>query len=324
MTNGGAGKAERSFYLPRSGGHEIYAECYGNPRSEICFLYFHGGPGDGFSPSSVSRFDLDRHYVIFFDQRGAGRSRFRELLEENTTEELLSDAAALADVLGRDRLFLYGASWGATLALLFALRYPERCRGLALRSVFLPGQKHTERIYGGKAARFRPQSYARLCTSCEPFRKQGEALHETLARVILEGEEREARAAAQMVSRYWRSLLSLGETETEPPVLSVFSEEEAAALLRSMRIAWHYIRHAHFLEEGELLRRMAGRGFALNAIRLCIQCGARDLVCPPEMSAQAASVWPGAELELLPDAGHRPFCEAEEEKIAALIRRVTQ
>jgi proline iminopeptidase len=63
-----------SQLLPVGDGHEIYVETVG--RSDgISAVYLHGGPGSGCQPDHRRLFDPERFHAVFFDQRGAGRSR---------------------------------------------------------------------------------------------------------------------------------------------------------------------------------------------------------------------------------------------------------
>ena len=47
----------------------------------------------------------------------------------------------LREKLGLQKWILFGGSWGSTLALYYAINYPERCLGLVLRGVFLVQEK---------------------------------------------------------------------------------------------------------------------------------------------------------------------------------------
>ena len=71
-------------YLEVSGGHSIYYEEYGNPKGKPV-LFLHGGPGAGFSNSHKSFFDPKIFRVIFFDQRGSGKSIPYAEIKNNTT-----------------------------------------------------------------------------------------------------------------------------------------------------------------------------------------------------------------------------------------------
>ena len=65
-----------------------------------------------------------------FDKRGTGASDRRSRV--NGIDERVDDLRAVMDDAGIERAFLYGASEGGPMALLFAVTYPERVEGLIL------------------------------------------------------------------------------------------------------------------------------------------------------------------------------------------------
>jgi proline iminopeptidase len=97
-------------------------------------VVLHGGPGahhdyllPGFDRLAPGR------TLVYYDQRGGGRSP----VPRNTPvgwREQVADLEALRGVWGLSRLAIAGYSWGALLALLFALEHPDRVERLALVS----------------------------------------------------------------------------------------------------------------------------------------------------------------------------------------------
>ena len=95
-------------------------------------LVLHGGPG-------LSETALFRHYdaalerdftVVYWDQRGTGRSYSRRLRASDlSVEKMLGDVDALIAWikarLGVSRVVLLGHSWGSLLGLRYAERHPE-------------------------------------------------------------------------------------------------------------------------------------------------------------------------------------------------------
>jgi pimeloyl-ACP methyl ester carboxylesterase/DNA-binding CsgD family transcriptional regulator len=68
--------------------------------------------------------------LIVFDKRGTGLSdRVREM---PSTEERMDDLRAVMDAVGSERAALLGVSEGATMAVAFAVAYPERVSSLIL------------------------------------------------------------------------------------------------------------------------------------------------------------------------------------------------
>lgn len=97
-------------------------------------VVLHGGPGahhDYLRPG----FDrlAARRTLVYYDQRGGGRSPVPREVPVGWTEHV-ADLEALRIAWGIDRLPLVGYSWGALLALLYALAHPGRVERLALVS----------------------------------------------------------------------------------------------------------------------------------------------------------------------------------------------
>ena len=142
-----------------SGGHRIYVEQSGHPQGEPVIV-LHGGPGGGSSPAMRRYFDPAHYRIVLFDQRGCGRSRPHASVEANTTWDLVSDIEHIRQLLGISRWHVFGGSWGATLALLYAQAHPDRVRSLILRGVFLMMERELDWFYRGGAGQFWPDQWA--------------------------------------------------------------------------------------------------------------------------------------------------------------------
>lgn len=110
-------------------------------------LVLHGGPGIPWEkPPRGFSLLADQYQVVYYDQRGCGRSsrpfdRFgNEGYFQNMTalESKLGIKAQLEDIerirqlLGEDKLILAGHSFGGLLAALYAAEYPDRVKALVL------------------------------------------------------------------------------------------------------------------------------------------------------------------------------------------------
>ena len=116
-------------------GHRVYWELCGNPHGKPV-VFLHGGPGGGCSPVQRRLFDPEKYRILLFDQRGCGRSLPYAELEANTTWHLVADMERLREMIGVERLMVFGGSWGSTLALAYAQTHPERVTELVLRGIF--------------------------------------------------------------------------------------------------------------------------------------------------------------------------------------------
>lgn len=127
-------------WLDVGDGHAIYYEQCGDPAG-VPIIVLHGGPGSGCSPVLRRLLDPARFRMLLFDQRGCGRSTPLGDLLHNHTEALVADIERLRQHLGLGACLATGGSWGAALALAWAGRHREHCRGLVLRAPFLTGDE---------------------------------------------------------------------------------------------------------------------------------------------------------------------------------------
>ena len=96
-------------------------------------IVLHGGPGltleylaDDLSPLAQAR------GVIFYDQRGAGRSTLVADPAALDAERFAGDLEAVRQHFGLERVTLIGHSWGAGVAALYAMRHPDRVSRMVL------------------------------------------------------------------------------------------------------------------------------------------------------------------------------------------------
>lgn len=83
-------------------------------------LVLHGGPGASYDYLLPQMLRLAEHHeLVFYDQRGGGRSR-TDAREAITWRTQVDDLARVADELDLSPLSIVGYSWGGLLALLYA------------------------------------------------------------------------------------------------------------------------------------------------------------------------------------------------------------
>lgn len=98
-------------------------------------LFLHGGPGISNRDGVMTRdSDLcDAFTIVAWDQRGTGGSYWGVKKETLNLEQLISDAAGLVDylceTLGKQKLFIWGGSWGTELGTYLCNRYPQHIAG---------------------------------------------------------------------------------------------------------------------------------------------------------------------------------------------------
>ena len=97
-------------------------------------VVLHGGPG-AHHDYLLPGFDalVDGRTLIYYDQRGGGQSAVPREVPVGW-EEQVADLEALRALWQIDRIPLVGYSWGALLALLYAIAHPDRVERLVLVS----------------------------------------------------------------------------------------------------------------------------------------------------------------------------------------------
>ncbi|HXK04308.1 MAG TPA: prolyl aminopeptidase [Verrucomicrobiae bacterium] len=289
-----------SGWLPVASGHEIYWHEYGNPLGEPV-MFLHGGPGGGTSPKQARFFNPRRYRIILFDQRGCGKSRptvaspdpqtASAALVDNTTDHLIADIEALRAHLGvKGPMHVFGGSWGSTLSLAYAIRYPDSVKTLILRGIFLCRRKDLDYFYQGNAQvwdpqtgdtslpgtyLFFPEAWKTFVEVIEPA-KRGDMV-KAYAEIFEDSKHPRLQEAATAWSVYEGSTSYLAPEKD----LSSYAEPEFA--LAFARIENHYFMNGAFLggtnRDNNYLLENAGV-IAKAKIPVYIVQGQFDQVCP--------------------------------------------
>jgi proline iminopeptidase len=292
-------------------GHHLYVEQCGNPHGAPVVV-LHGGPGGGCSPAMRRYFDPSDWRIILFDQRGCGRSRPHASVRGNTTWHLVADIERIRETLGIDRWAVFGGSWGATLALIYAETHPDRAAYLALRGVFLSMQRELDWFYGGGAGQFWPDQWARF-VSMIPEEERGDMIAAYNRRLFsgdLMVETRYARAWAS-----WENALASMESDGG-------GGESPADYARAFaRLENHYFLNKGFLEEdGQILRDL----HRIANVPGTIVQGRYDMICPPVSAHRLASGWPNGRLHMIRQAGHALSEAGISEELVRVMKIVGQ
>lgn len=276
----------------------VHWDVCGNPEGTPV-LVVHGGPGSGSGAGNRRYFDPDRYRVILFDQRGCGLSTPHASdpaadMSVNTTAHLIQDMERLRDHLDIERWCLYGGSWGSTLILAYAERYPERVSRIVLLGVTMSRRSEIDWLYRGVGCFF-PEEWERFREGVPEPERDGD-LVSAYARLMESGDpEVRSKAAADWLA--WEDAVISLEPKGTP---GAYSSRPPDAALAFVRICAHYFSHGAWLEEGELLHN-AGR---LAGIPGVLMHGRLDLGSPLGTAWELAQAWPGSELLVIEDSGH--------------------
>lgn len=255
-----------SHALAVPGGHVLQVQEFGRADG-IPAVVLHGGPGSGCSPLLRRVFDPAHWRIVCPDQRGAGGSRPRGSIENNTTGDLLADLRRLREHLGIVRWVVVGGSWGAALALAHAAAEPEAVAGLLLRAGFLARPGDVDRFFG-------PLSLADLAQGLDST----------------DAAERERAALT-----WWRHEQALAGTSAPEP-----TGEALAAQVDRLRVQAHYLLHGCWLQSPTLLERCA----AVPRVPTLLLHARDDRVCPPEGAELLHARLPQSRIEWLAQGGH--------------------
>ena len=280
---------QQMFDMP--GGHRVYVEQCGRPDGAPV-LVLHGGPGGGCSPGMRRFFDPAHYRVVLFDQRGCGRSTPNASVEANTTWDLVADIERIREALGIERWIVFGGSWGACLALLYAQAHPDRVQALTLRGVFTMTQAELDWFYGGGASYFWPDQW-RAFSHMVPAPERGDLIAAYHRRLFGDDAAEQSRFARAWAG--WESALAVldpGEGRGYP---------SSAYSLAFARLENHYFINGGFLRQDDQIMADMPR---LHGIPGHIVQGRYDMICPPWTAQRLHDAWPGSRLRMVAAAGH--------------------
>lgn len=248
-------------------------------------VVLHGGPGahhdyllPGFDRLASGR------TLIYYDQRGGGRSAVGRDVPVDAREQV-HDLEALRDVWGHQRMHLCGYSWGALLAMLYAIAHPDRVASLAL-------------VSPAPAARAEREHYEQV-----------------LAERSATPELRAARAELMASDLRQRDPAAYNRRLFELAVSGYFHDPGKASNLTPFRVTGRTQQAVWDSLGDDFDLRPKLRELELPAIVLH---GDDDPI--PVETAQATAEALGGEFVLLPECGHVPYVESPEEFAAALDR----
>ena len=273
-------------------GHSLYWERVGTPGAKPA-VFLHGGPGGGIAPDHRRQWDPELYDILLFDQRGCGRSLPFAEIEHNDTWRIVEDIERLREMCGHEKWQAFGGSWGSTLALAYAQKYPDRVSELVLRGVFLARQQEKSWLYGYGASEIMAEQWDQF-TGLIPQAERGDLVRAYYERLTSEDEA--TRLAAAREWSLWE-----GHVATLLPnedLLESFGDPAKAVPFA--RICAKFFLEDFFLDENELLANVD----KLAGIPGIIVQGRHDICTPPSEAWALKKAWPEAELWSIHDAGH--------------------
>ena len=275
-------------------GHSLYWELSGNPGGKPAVM-LHGGPGGGSSPDHRRQWNPDKYKILVFDQRGCGKSTPYASLENNTTWDLVEDIEKLRTQVAKvDNWQVFGGSWGSTLSLAYAQKYPERTTEIILRGIFLFDQYEVDWMYKhGGASQVYPDKWDEF-EAVIPEDERGDMVEAYRKRLTSDDKDQQLKAAKAW-SKWEGDIVTLLPS---PETVEHFTSPEVAVAVA--RIENHYMATNGWFEKGQLLRDAE----KLRGIPGVIVQGRHDTCTPPVAAWKLKKAWPEVDLNIIPDGGH--------------------
>lgn len=275
-------------YLPEADGHRIYFAEYGKKGGKPVLLT-HGGPGGQTHAGHAAVFDLKKYRVIMFDQRGCGKSLPAGKLENNTMEDTLWDMKRLYEHLQlKEKVILRGASWGSTVMLCFAEKYPELVECLLLSQIFLVDGVHEE-WFNKQSALFYPEFVEAMTKNAGSWK----SLPEYYAELINSGDEAKQLQAANQYGWYERVLGAVNPSFGTAAALDDAGRQE-------LRIYLNYAAKAYTLKNNQIMRQVK----KISHLPALLIHNRLDMDCPLYSAYQLHLRMPASKLVIAPGIGH--------------------
>ena len=123
---------------------DLAYELYGKPTGQIPIMAINGGPG--LSHKYMIQNDVwprlaERRQVVFYDQRGTGKSTRLRPGASQTMDAQAADLEAVRAHFGFDKIDIVGDSYGGFLAMAYALAHPEHIHKMILSDSAPPSLK---------------------------------------------------------------------------------------------------------------------------------------------------------------------------------------
>ncbi|WP_232787381.1 prolyl aminopeptidase [Spongiibacter nanhainus] len=278
-----------------AGRHRLHVETSGNPRG-LPVLFLHGGPGSGCRPHHHRFFNPQHYHIILLDQRGCGRSQPHGGLQDNTTWHLIDDIEALRTSLNISSWMLFGGSWGAALALVYAQHYPRAVSSMILRGSFLARKADLHWLTQRGANRHFPLAWQQFSNAVNDY-EQHDMVSAYYQRLC--SDDHRTQLMYAKLWETWSSVVTLGRERPSPSSVSL-SQLEEKLLIEKASIALHYAYHDYFLDQHPIADHL----HQLPQVPIKIIHGRDDYLCRLSASETLAKHLPWASMSRVNNGGH--------------------
>jgi proline iminopeptidase len=271
--------------------HRLYWEQCGNPEGDP-ILFLHGGPGAGCTEFDRRLFDPEYFRIVLLDQRGSGRSRPVGDLTDNTMAHTVQDIEQLREELGIKRWHVFGGSYGSTISLYYAQEYPQRCKSLVLRGIWML-RKEEVNWWLYHVRMIQPELWNEF-VSIIPEAERADLLEAYWTRLTSDDRDL-ALDAARHWAMYEGACCTLLPNEE---FASHFADEDTAWAVA--RLEAHYFRNVNPEPDSLLLDRVE----RIRHIPAFAVHGRYDIVCSVKNLIDLVQAWPELDHVIEPASGH--------------------
>jgi pimeloyl-ACP methyl ester carboxylesterase len=287
----------------------IRGESLANPP----LIILHGGPGLSDTPF-FRRFNapLERSFtMVYWDQRGVGKSFDSRIARSSmTVQQFIADLDELVDIVstrtGRNKVTIFGHSWGSVLGVLYSVRFPQKVAAYvgcgqygdwsaAEAASYALAIREAERVDNRKALK-------ELHAIGPPPYSSGSLLKERTWLQRLEGQLRP------------RALWDMGRTFLGEPESSIFDLVNVVRGFRfSLEAMWAEVSTVNLLKVAPRLQ-----------VPVFFLLGRRDHWVPAETSVAYFDqlIAPSKKLVWFEESGHEPFADEAEKFNKTMVELV--
>ena len=290
----GALPAPQEGYLAGADGARLFYRVVGRGRDTVVVV--HGGPGAGMGALYADVLPLaERHTLVFYDQRGGGRSTLPADTTALGPRHHVEDLERVRQHFRLERMAVIAHSFGPVLVAKYLESYPERVSRLVFLGASGPRQPEAGQYYQALYAKADPALLRRQFTAMRPL-LAGTA-PDVVAGCRALGEVGRAMTAARGEPVRWR-----GSECDMPPEALRYYYRYTARVGPALFGAWDFTR-------------------SLRGVRapLLVVYGALDTAGVPMQRAWAAAL-PDARLLLVPGAGKGAMSDRPELVFPAVER----
>jgi len=294
-------------YLETENEIKIWYETFGNKNGRP-IIYMHGGPGSGLRDIQNNLndfFDLKKDYIILFDQRGCGKSLPRGAFTQNTTLNIVEDINKLQKHLSIEKADIWGHSWGSTVALSYAQKYPQNVSKLVVSGVYLARDYDADWIFY-QTKRFFPEEYSKMIAVAGG----GDNLFERYYKIVNGNDIEKQKSAIATFATVEKLTMNLVLDKKDLASRIVKDEDISGDTIIDYQIFFWYLKNKCFLSEKQFIQNMK----KITVPTFILQ-GRYDLAITPEGAYTLSQLITNSTLVIIENTGHRSKADSYKKEL---------